>query len=206
MSPYTLLITLAVVIHHTSGQGGIYGNCTLDQVNKFRSGLSASCNKIFDKASANPSSLTDEDFNIYCDASCIGVFATFQRNNCSNGLLADVLEVECYKDDGDWGGHCYIALVHHQTEDSSLLADVGTTCLPPRTPCNPTCVNDLKDINTHMGCCFMAYFGNSKLVDELTQNKTFTTDMQKFFSQISDATLWSDCNVTPVPACTTKKN
>ncbi len=102
MSPYTLLITLAVVIHHTSGQGGIYGNCTLDQVNKFRSGLSASCNKIFDKASANPSSLTDEDFNIYCDASCIGVFATFQRNNCSNGLLADVLEVECYKDDGDW--------------------------------------------------------------------------------------------------------
>ena len=197
MSPYTLLAVLALVIHHTSGQ--LFGSCTASQVQQFQQKLSQGCNTQLSKT-GNSATVSTIDFNVLCQNDCVGAAINFARYNCSDPLLADVMQIGCFKDSGAFGGHCLEVILSDTATEHAVLQSSGSDCIKSGT-CSAQCVTDLKEITTDMGCCFLSFFGNSVLIGELVANKTFTADQQTFFAKLSDATLWSNCGVPQVNGC-----
>ena len=197
MSPYTLLAVLALVIHHTSGQ--LFGSCTKSQVTKFQQQLSQDCITQLSKT-GNSAAVSTINFDVLCQTNCVGRAINFARYNCSDPLLADIMQIGCFQDSGAFGGHCLEVILSDTATEHAVLQSSGSDCIKSGT-CSAQCVKDLKEIMTDMGCCFMSFFGNNVLIGELVANKTFTADQQTFFAKLSDATLWSNCGVLPVNSC-----
>ena len=198
MSLYVILAIIALTVRHTSGQH-LYGNCTADQVKTFSNSLPSDCSSNFAKAS-NPNTVSQVNFDVYCTKTCVGSAQSFARYNCSDSLLAQILEIECYKDTGSFGDHCLLVLYSHQSDERSIFGDVAKYCLTPGT-CSANCSAALKTITTDLGCCFESYFNNSPLMDGLVSNGTITVQQRKFFESIGDPTLWSKCNVPELSPC-----
>ena len=194
MSPYCLLAVLALVLYLVSGQ---QPNCPHTYIRK---GLATDCETEFAKTT-NPATIPTIDFDVLCVKTCIGAAVNFARYNCSNPLLADIWNIGCFKDTGLYGNHCLLVIEAHASGERVILESAGSNCITGGTTCSADCVNALKLISTDMGCCFMAYFGNKVLVNELVQNKTFTTDQQQFFAKLSDPQLWNNCQVPQPSAC-----
>ena len=198
MSPYYVLLAVTVLaVRHTSGQN-LYGNCTQDQVNNFRSTLSADCVSNFAKTES-ASTVNDVNYDVYCADDCVGAAKSFARYNCSDALLAQIMEIECYKDTGMFGGRC-LPVIKHQVDERALFAIIGNQCFTGST-CSANCSAALQKLNTNLGCCYESFFNNSPLLDGLYSNHTITLEQRKFFDMLGDSSLWTKCHVNELSPC-----
>lgn len=200
MSPYILLAIIALAVHRTSGQEHhLYGDCTQGQVSQFRSTLSAECESNFEK-SQRSDTVTQVNFDVYCAEDCVGKAISFARDTCNDGVLADVLEIGCYKDTGNFGTHCLLVLMRNDDEHKEFVS-AGRACLNSSTTCTADCTSVLKQIETDFGCCYESYFNNAPLLDVLAANGTITREDRQFFAKLGNAGLWKRCNVPELAPC-----
>ncbi len=150
-----------IVCDNIFGTNLLYGKCTADQVNAFKSSQSSDCASNFVKA-GNPSTAPQVNFDVYCADNCIGEAESFARYNCSDSLLAQVFEIQCYKDTGSFGDHCLL-VIYHQDDEKNIFGNIANYCLSSGT-CSPNCSAALKTITTDLGCCFESYFNTNVIL------------------------------------------
>ena len=199
MSPYILLTIIALAVHCTSGQHRLNGNCTQDQVDQFKNSLPADCRSNFAK-SGSSTTVTGIDFDVYCAENCVGATISFFRDKCNDSILANVLEIGCYKDTGKFGNHCLLVIMREDDEHKEFAA-AGQFCLNGGTTCSANCSDTLKRIEGDLGCCYESYFNNSPLLDALAANGTIPQQTRQFFANLGNPDLWKRCNVPELAPC-----